>query len=521
MTGHASDAADFWRYANGVKFSAAVSAIENFSTRGSVSESLSRLFVAMGKELAVLVKSERQFHLFPNPDLQQVHLLECRTEAMYEELKVVEFRYHFDPADRLKWSLYTCHGRFASGEPLGTVIYGSPPFPLCEKLHGWLGSPRHIALAPFCKGDTPFGYFLFCWYEDAIPTLFQNSEEGTRWREGAISVLDYLHRLVTRLVSNHYPIHRDTYVPSFQTAGRQSVCVLFADIRNFTSAFETSRLVCLERQRYPELLIGFVKAYLRAASMIIAEPGIGRIDKFLGDGIMATFGEYVVASQEPDVVACLLALYSAVLLLDAFNTLHRCLLDHPAFKGFRMQYNDVVNLRLGVGLNFGEVVFDYFGSPSGAASPESNLIGGYSEYTAVGDNVNVAQRLEGLASKPITQVSLLERAKERGDLSPNFVAPIVMGRTAFLRATDALQPIDVRDLPWEERYRSSFALRGKGSAVEAYEVFDTEINGSSLILKLQALVGKKLSEKIAASWRNGRFGFGENVARQLAERYFP
>jgi len=515
-----SDREEFWRYVDGIKFSAAVAALETFNTRGPAASSLSRLFAVIGREMQLLVQSDRQFHLFTNPDLKQLHIADCTTAAPYEELLPdrVEFRYTFDPRDQLAWRLFTFDGHAMTAHANASVRYarGDDDFP--PALNARIGSPKYVAIAPFCRGDTPFGFFLFCWYQAEIPTMFADSIEGRDLREGAPSVLDYLHRLVTQLVSNHYPVSRDTYVPSFQQQGLRNTCVVFADIRNFTSAFETSRLV--SSSRYPELLVGLTKAYLEAASIIIAEPGIGRIDKFLGDGIMATFGDYVVGHEE-GTVACLLAIYASVLLENAFRKLLVAFRGHSAFQGFLREYNDVVNLRLGIGINYGQVVFDYFGS-MGYPSGVSNLIGGYSEYTAVGDNVNAAQRLEGLAAKQVTQVALLERSDYRQHKSPNLIAPIVMSRTAFIRIADhALRPLGNLDSTWDEKYRSAFALKGKGSAVEAYEVFPDEVNGDRLIRRIASLGGKTLADKISPRWSTEGFRFDDATVTELATRYFP
>jgi class 3 adenylate cyclase len=507
-----SPAADFWRYANGVKFSAAVSAIERFNTREPVAQALANLFATIGNELSVLIGAERTFHFFSNPDLRQIHLLDCDSHSTHLECsQPIEFRHLLDPIDKLSWSFYPSSERSTRAQ--------SQVLP--DTLLREFGSPFRVALAPFCRSDTPFGYFAFCWQSEQAPDVFGDSPEGIRLREAATCILDYLHTLVIKLILNHFPIHRDTYIPSFQRSGKESVCILFADIRNFTSAFETSRFISQDGQKYPQLLIGFIKAYLEAASLIIAEPGIGRIDKFIGDGIMATFGEYVVAPKDRDSAACLLGLYSASMLLDAFAKLHALFLKHPAFTEFLRQYNDVVSLRLGVGINFGEVVFDYFGSAAEIGS-HSNLLGGYGEYTAVGDNVNAAQRLEGLASKPVAQVALLERGREREERSRVLIAPIVLSRTAFLRIPEALRPLGRDDdQSWEDSYRSSFALKGKGSVTQAYELFEDEINGDALIRRLRELVGTRLSDKVASCWKATRFQFDEADAKRLASRYFP
>jgi class 3 adenylate cyclase len=283
---------------------------------------------------------------------------------------------------------------------------------------------------------------------------------------------------------------------------------------------------------YTRALVGFVKAYLKAASLVIAEPGIGRIDKFIGDGIMATFGEYVVCSGKTkdeekankSLVAGLLGLYTSAMLHNAFEKLRDRLFDHPAVKRFLSEFNDSINIELGVGMNYGDVWFDFFGSSGSSEGSDSNFLGGYLEYTAVGDHVNAAQRLESLASKAASAVSLIARGPGREERTPNFIAPIVLSRTVFVRVRGALQPPPKsRGRSLEEHYRSAFALKGKGSVVEAYEVFPDEINGDNLILRLTELTSRKLANSVRKTWLSDKrgFDFDEAIANDLAAKCFP
>lgn len=520
----------FWRYLNGIKYFTAVATVQNFSTRGPALDSITRLFSLIGKELGLLVASKNQYHFFTNPSMKQLDYLNCQKGTTYGSIsQPVEFAYKFSSTDPLKWTLLTFRNKNNEDTPCLEVLYNPDDRLFPPLVRKALGSPKHIALAPFCKDDTPFGFYVFSWNQNLLPALFEQTEEGQRLREGAIRILYYVHSLVGRLISNHYFIHRDTYIPSFQRVGSKAVCILFADIRNFTSAFETSRLMTETGEKYPQLLIGLIKAYLEAASIIIPQPGIGRIDKFIGDGIMATFGEYDVSRGSNDVFACLLALYSAAILHDAFEKLRLRFFRHDVFRNFEREYNDVLNIKLGIGLNFGKVIFDYFGSNSIQIPTASNLMGGYLEYTAVGDHVNIAQRLEGLASKPITQVSLLERGTGRERRSKNFIAPIMLSRTVFMRVSQALvYPVGPDSVDFEEMYRSSFSLKGKGSAVEAYEVFPDEINGDHIIRIVEKFAVKRISDTVKSAWiGEGRvakergFKFSDDLADQLAERYFP
>lgn len=518
---------EFSRYVSGIKFSAALAAVETFSTREPTALFVPKHFGSIGLEMGTLLAADRQYHVFSNPDLGQIHLLLCG-ELNYVEHECT-YRFQLTDEDRLRWRLFTTgKSTQASCDAIESRVEGDLSPTLCRLT----GNPRHVAIAPFCKADTPFGYFVFCWDEDQPPELLQPGPIGERLREAGIAVLNYVHSVVLRLVSNHYPIHRDTYIPTFQRTGFQTACILFADIRNFTSAFESGQRRMSDDGRYTRVLVGFVKAYLEASSICIAKPGVGRIDKFIGDGIMATFGEYLVCRSSGDNdepaskarAACLLGLYGACVLHDAFSKLRSRFLEHPAVSRFLEEHNDVIDMRLGVGMNYGEVMFDYFGSQEIAGTTGVDLISGYAEYTAIGDHVNAAQRLESLASKPSVAVSLLERGPGRLERSEKFIAPTVMSRTVFRRLGGALHATNADSgRTIEEQYRSSFTLKGKGSAVEAYEVFPDEVNGDNVLRTLEKLIGTRLVSQISPNWndRARRFEFSEDFADELSQKYFP
>ncbi len=526
MSTNINQSHEHWRYVNGIKFSTIVSAIENFSTREPAAKSLANLFAAIGRELGELVSSEREYHIFNNPDIKQLHYMNCKANSYQETKSPIEFRYEFDKSDKLKWLFLTFRTKTKNDNPDPIVIFNPDEKLFPKALLEVLDNPTHIAFAPFCRNDTPFGYYFFCWYTNNLPLIFKsgNTQGNLEYilREGAINVLDYVHTLVTTLISNHFPIHRDTYIPTFQKIGIRTACILFADIRNFTTAFEYSRLVETAGNQYPQLpqlLTGFVKSFLEAASIIISQSGIGRIDKFLGDGIMATFGDYLAPEESVDKVCCLLSLYSACMLQSAFEKLFILFKKHPIYTKFLLESNDVFNIALGIGIDYGSVLFDYFGSVPEQDTRTSNLIGGYLEYTAVGDHVNTAQRLEGLASKPAMQVSVLERAPLRKDEA--LIAPIMLSRTTFMRISQILSDTSNNPLLKEVLYRSTFSLKGKGTAIEAYEVFPDEINGDFILRVLQNCTRRQIYLKIEAAWNGKKFDFDDETIKKLAKQYFP
>lgn len=131
---------------------------------------------------------------------------------------------------------------------------------------------------------------------------------------------------------------------------RQSV-IMFSDIRNFTTL--------AEQYKPSEVVEKILNPYINVLSEAIAKHG-GVVDKFLGDGILATFG---LAGE----------------------------LDNPAQNALQASIEAIENLQkqgfnipIGVGISQGEVVVGEIG----------NAI--VNETTVIGDVVNIAQRLSTL-----------------------------------------------------------------------------------------------------------------------------
>jgi class 3 adenylate cyclase/CHASE2 domain-containing sensor protein len=139
---------------------------------------------------------------------------------------------------------------------------------------------------------------------------------------------------------------------------RQHVCVLFSDIRDFTARSE----------RMPaELVITLLNDYLSAITRDV-HGHEGSVDKFIGDGVMALFGA-------PQRLECpeLSAVRAAQKMLESMEGVNA-----------RLRERGVEAIRIGIGLHSGEVILGHVGSES------------RHEYTAIGDVVNLASRIEGL-----------------------------------------------------------------------------------------------------------------------------
>lgn len=138
---------------------------------------------------------------------------------------------------------------------------------------------------------------------------------------------------------------------------RKPICVLFADIRNFTTLSESLPA--------EETLALLNRYFERMTAAIHGQEGT--VDKFIGDGIMAFFG-----APNPLDAPCRRAFAAA-----------RDMLKNLATLNAELVAENRQPLHIGIGLHFGEAVVGHAGSAQ------------RHEYTAIGDTVNVASRIEG------------------------------------------------------------------------------------------------------------------------------
>jgi adenylate cyclase len=151
-----------------------------------------------------------------------------------------------------------------------------------------------------------------------------------------------------------------------QVGVERRVAVLFADIRGFTAFAE--RLP-------PYDVIHALNRYFHRVERIVRDRR-GYVDNYMGDGLLAIFG---TASPE---TAPLDAVLAGLEMLEAVRQLR------PYFEAVYRQ-----SLRIGVGVHTGSVVLGSVGPP------------GHDRFTAIGDTVNFASRIE--AATKATGTSLL------------------------------------------------------------------------------------------------------------------
>ncbi len=191
--------------------------------------------------------------------------------------------------------------------------------------------------------------------------------------------LEAQRRLLERMVS---PAILNQIDPkSLQIGGKKGdVTALFADVRGFTAFSE---------QHTPEDLVAILNCYLAAAADAVLESE-GTVDKFLGDAVMAWYNAPV---PQPD--HSLRAVKTALALQAAVAKLHA-------------ELPPEAHLSFGVGIHYGDAVLGWIGT-------EKRL-----EFTAIGDSINTAKRIQENAGKNqiLLSSTVYERVKDEVDVRP-------------------------------------------------------------------------------------------------------
>jgi adenylate cyclase len=182
------------------------------------------------------------------------------------------------------------------------------------------------------------------------------------------------------------PKVRDDILQNYQGLGGevQPVTVLFTDIRGFTRR---------SAGQDPERVVEVLNRFLTLAVTAIEESNGGWVDKFLGDGVMALFG---VRSRRTDHADQALAAARELLSrLRHFN-------EELAGRGEEP-------LQIGIGIHTGPALVGCIGATVALAGGRERV---RREFTAIGETVNLAQRLEQLTKCHAGPILLSEQTRQ-------------------------------------------------------------------------------------------------------------
>jgi class 3 adenylate cyclase len=187
---------------------------------------------------------------------------------------------------------------------------------------------------------------------------------------------------------------------SLQLGGRRiEITTLFADIRGYTSFSEKID---------PESLFNVLNRYLAlAADAVLLESGT--IDKFMGDAVMAWFNAPI-----PQADHVLRAVRAALAIQEQVSEEH-------------MELPEEFQLQFGIGIHLGEVLLGLIGT-------QKRL-----EYTAIGDSVNIAKRLQENAQAGQILISQEAIGSLKGEVELRSLSPMaVAGKTRPLEVFEVL-----------------------------------------------------------------------------------
>ncbi|MDX2259311.1 MAG: adenylate/guanylate cyclase domain-containing protein [Hyphomicrobiaceae bacterium] len=213
-----------------------------------------------------------------------------------------------------------------------------------------------------------------------------------------------VHRLVAPGLSPGRP-----FAPGASEQGTErDLVVLFFDLRGFTA---------LSENRLPYDVVFLLNGLFTAVSAEIVRHG-GRIDKYMGDGLMAVFGiDRDIEVAAADALAAVVAI------------------DH-ALEGFSLSYRGEIGqtLRCAMGLHLGTLVVGRIGSPERA------------ETTVIGAAVNAASRLESLAKERNAQLAVSGEVLAAGRVSKADLAIESVAVRGFSEAISVAIVRQARDL---------------------------------------------------------------------------
>jgi adenylate cyclase len=216
--------------------------------------------------------------------------------------------------------------------------------------------------------------------------------------------------VVTRLLRAGTAGPEDADPPEEGSEGiERPLCVMFVDLRGFTR---------LSEKRLPFDVVFILNEFFGVVGAAIADQG-GRIDKYLGDGLLAVFGES--GGLEAGCRQALRTVRAIDIALDHVNA--------------SLEVELGQKLEVGIGIDAGSLVVGRIG------------FGDAADFTVIGTPVNVASRLEALAKEKGYQMMLSREVAARAGWEPanEFTTTITVRGVA--------EPIEVigfprgRDLP--------------------------------------------------------------------------
>ena len=228
---------------------------------------------------------------------------------------------------------------------------------------------------------------------------------------------------------------------------KRSVVILMCDIRSFTTISEVNK---------PEDVVSFLNTYFTRMVDIVKKYG-GTVDKFIGDAIMVLFGAPISYNDNAKrAVQAAIEMYSQ---LDS--------IPHGQLK-----FPEGLKFDIGIGIHYGDVIVGQIGS-----ADKTN-------YTVIGDTVNLASRLEGLTKLYGAKIIISEAVRDELREAEDDMNLLLMDSVKVKGKNEAvfIYRVDENPLPkdFTEAYEKGFKSYNEGAFGLAIPYFEKALEVISL-----------------------------------------
>jgi len=301
-------------------------------------------------------------------------------------------------------------------------------------------------------------------------------------------VLEQLERLRTRSLLERYvsknvakAILEDqrSFIESLN-GRKQSVTVLFSDIRGFTSMTESTDA--------GKLVAQLNEYFLEMVGVVLKESGT--LQKFIGDAIMSAWGDTHSEGLGEDARR---AVSAALQMRAALVRLNEKWITQP----------DRIKLKIGIGVNHGDIIVGNIGHPQRM------------EFTVLGDGVNLAARLESATKQFHTDILIgeeTEKLTREFFVYRNVGAIAFKGKTKPIETFVVLSDLTVPAPAWLAKYHEGVRLyRAKkfGEAVKILHEAKREIGGEDFLCDMYIEQCENLFQQGLKSEWDGSFALSE------------
>jgi class 3 adenylate cyclase/CHASE2 domain-containing sensor protein len=200
---------------------------------------------------------------------------------------------------------------------------------------------------------------------------------------------------------------------------KKEMTVLFSDIRDFTTRSEVMQ---------PLELIEQLNEYLTEMVEVIIMKYNGTLDKYMGDAVMAFWGDPIPMEDHAQ-----RAVLTALLMREHLKLMNK-----------KWAKEGKTTLRIGIGINTGEMIAGHMGSP--------RLV----DYTVLGDSVNTASRLEGLNKQYGTEIIISGTTYElvKDIIDAEFLGtPSIKGKTQEVKAYNVIGLKEDADINFDRHFQ--------------------------------------------------------------------